>query len=131
MVIDTSALLAILQREPESRPFVEAIESAESVRMSVANFVETSIVIESQFGPDGLHDLDRFLSRAGVELVAVDIEQGQLARAAYGRYGKGRHRAGLNFGDCFAYAAAMALGETLLAKGDDFVHTDVPIAGPS
>jgi len=127
MVIDTSAVLAILQREPERRSFLEAIEAAESTRMSVASFVETSIVIESRYGAEGLRDLDRFISRAGIELIPVDREQGQLARSAFSRFGKGRHRAGLNYGDCFAYAAALHLGEPLLCKGDDFIHTGVPI----
>jgi len=127
MVIDTSALVAILQREPERRSFLEAIEAADSIRMSVASFVETSIVIESRYGAEGLHDLDRLVSRAGIELVLVDREQGQLARSAFSRFGKRRHRAGLNYGDCFAYAAAISLGEPLLCKGDNFIHTDVPI----
>jgi ribonuclease VapC len=127
MVIDTSAVLAILQREPERRRFLEAIESADSIRMSVASFVEASIVIESRYGAEGLMDLDRFVSRAAMELVAVDPEQGESARRAFSRYGKGRHRAALNFGDCFSYAAAMVLGEPLLCKGDDFIHTDVPV----
>ena len=127
MVIDSSALLAILQREPQRRSFIEAIESADSARMSVASFVETSIVIETRYGPDGLRDLDRFLSRAAIELVPVDQEQGQLARSAFSRFGKGRHRAALNFGDCFSYAAAISLSEPLLFKGDDFMYTDVPI----
>jgi len=127
MVIDTSAVLAILQREPERRSFLEAIEAADSTRMSVASFVESSIVIESRYGAEGLHDLDRFISRASIELIPVDREQGQLARSAFSRFGKGRHRAGLNYGDCFSYAAAVGLGEPLLSKGDDFIHTDVPI----
>lgn len=127
MVIDTSALLAILQREPERRRFLEAIESADSIRMSVASFVEASLVIESRYGSEGLRDFDRFIARAGIELIPVDLEQGQLARSAFSRFGKGRHRAGLNFGDCFSYAAAIHLREPLLAKGDDFIHTDVPI----
>ena len=126
MVIDTSAILAILQAEPERRIFIEPIGSADSVRMSVASFVETSIVVESRSGADGLRDLDRFLSRANIELIPVDQEQGQLARSAFSRFGKRRHRAGLNFGDCFAYAAAIHLGEPLLYKGEDFIHTDVP-----
>ena len=127
MVIDTSAILAVLQREPEHRSFIEAIEAADFSRVSVASLVESSIVIESRYGAEGLRDLDRFISRAGIEIVAVDKEQGQLARSAFGRFGKGRHRAGLNFGDCFSYAAAVSLGEPLLCKGDDFIHTDVPI----
>jgi len=127
MVIDTSVLVAILQREPERRGFIESIEAADSTRMSVASFVETSIVIESRYGAEGLHHLDRFISRSNIELIPVDREQAQLARSAFSRFGKGRHRAGLNYGDCFSYAAAMSLGEPLLCKGDDFIHTDVPI----
>jgi ribonuclease VapC len=127
MVIDTSAILAILQREPERRSFLEAIEAADSTRMSVASFVETSIVIESRYGSEGLRDLDRFISRGSIELIPVDSEQGQLARSAFSRFGKGRHRAGLNYGDCFSYAAAINLGEPLMCKGDDFIHTDVPM----
>jgi len=127
MVIDTSAVLAIMQREPERRIFLEAIEAADSTRMSVASFVESSIVIESRYGAEGLRDLDRFISRARIELIPVDTEQGQLARSAFSRFGKGRHRAGLNYGDCFSYAAALNLGEPLMCKGDDFIHTDVPI----
>ena len=131
MVIDTSAILAILQREPERRAFLEAIEAADAARLSVANLVETSLVIESRYGSDGVRDLDRFISRAGIEIISADREQGQLARSAFSRFGKGRHRAGLNFGDCFAYAAAMSLGEPLLCKGDDFTRTDVPVWGAS
>lgn len=127
MVIDTSALVAILQREPERRTYLEAIEAADTIRMSVASFVESSIIVESRYGPEGLLYLDRFISRASIELIAVDAEQGQLARSAFSRFGKGRHRAGLNYGDCFSYAAAMSLGEPLLCKGDDFIHTDVPV----
>lgn len=127
MVIDTSAMLAILQGEPERRGYIEAIESADSTRMSVASFVESSMVIESRYGAEGLRDLDRFISRAEIELIAVDRNQGQLARSAFSRFGKGRHRAALNYGDCFSYAAAISLGEPLLCKGNDFVHTDVPI----
>lgn len=127
MVIDTSAIIAILQREPERRSFLEAIEAPDSVRMSVATFVKSSLVIESRYGPEGLHDLDRFLARASVEMLPVDREQGTLARAAFTRFGKGRHRARLNLGDCFSYAAAMRVGEPLLCKGEDFIHTDVPL----
>ena len=127
MVIDTSAVLAILQREPERRAYLEAIEAADTLRMSVASYVEASIVIESRYGPEGLRDFDRLISRAGIELVPVDEEQGQLARSAFSRFGKGRHRAGLNYGDCLSYAAAISLSEPLLCKGDAFIHTDVPI----
>ncbi|HEY2013995.1 MAG TPA: type II toxin-antitoxin system VapC family toxin [Bryobacteraceae bacterium] len=127
MIIDTSAIMAIFQREAERRIFLEAIEGADMTRMSVASFVECSIVIESRYGAEGLRDLDRFLSRAGIELLPVDKEQGQLARSAFSRFGKGRHRASLNYGDCFSYAAAISSGQPLLFKGDDFIHTDVPV----
>jgi ribonuclease VapC len=125
MVIDTSALVAILQREPERRRFIEAIEAADSRRMSVVTFVEISTVIEARYGAEGLRDLDHFISRAGIELLAVDVEQGRIARSASSQFGKGRHRAGLNYGDCFAYALASMVDEPLLFKGEDFVHTDV------
>jgi ribonuclease VapC len=125
MVIDTSALLAILLDEPERRTFNEAIEAAESRRVSAATFVETSMVIESRFGAEGLRDLDQFLERAGVEIAAVDSEQAHVARRAFSRFGKGRHPAGLNYGDCFSYALATVLGEPLLYKGEDFRQTDV------
>lgn len=124
MVIDTSALLAILQDEPERRAFNEALEAADSRIMSVASFVETSIALESRHGAEALHYLDRFLQRAGVALAAVDQDQGMRARDAFRRFGKGRHPAGLNFGDCFAYALATELGEPLLYKGEDFSKTD-------
>ena len=125
MVVDTSALLAILQDEPERRRFNEALESADSRLMSVATLVEISIIIESRFGAEGLRDLDLLIERAGIELVPVDVEQARAARSAYGRFGKGRHPAALNFGDCFSYALARVLGEPLLFKGDDFSQTDL------
>jgi ribonuclease VapC len=93
----------------------------------VATFVEISIVLEARHGAEGVRDLDRFTNRAGIEFVPVDAEQAHIARGAFSRYGKGRHRAGLNYGDCFSYALAMMVGEPLLFKGDDFVHTDVTI----
>lgn len=128
MVIDTSALIAILAGERERRVYVEILEAAESRRLSVASFVESSIVIEARYGAEGLRDLDRFINRAGVQLVPVDSEQGQIARGAFSRFGKGRHRAALNYGDCFSYSLAIVLGEPLLCKGNDFVHTDVALA---
>jgi ribonuclease VapC len=130
MVIDTSALVAILLREPERRAFIEAIEAADARLMSVATFVEISIVVEARHGAEGLRDLDHFISRGAIELVSVDAEHGNVARSAFSRFGKGRHRAGLNYGDCFSYALAISTGEPLLAKGDDFVHTDVTLVDP-
>jgi ribonuclease VapC len=125
MVVDTSALLAILQDEPERRRFNEAIETADSRRMSAATFVEISIVIESRLGAEGLRTLDRFIERAEIEVTPVDVEQARAAREAFIRFGKGRHAAALNFGDCFSYALSRVLGEPLLFKGEDFVRTDV------
>ncbi len=125
MVLDTSALLAILGNEPERRAFNEAIEAADANYMSVATFVEVSIVVEARKGAEGLRDLDLFIERAGIELVGVDIEQGRTARQAFSRFGKGRHPAGLNFGDCFSYALARMRRERLLFKGNDFSRTDL------
>jgi ribonuclease VapC len=93
--------------------------------LSVANYVEVSIVIESRHGAEGLRELDRFIDRAGIDLVGVDVEQGKVARDAFSRFGKGRHSAALNFGDCFAYALAWTLAQPLLFKGDDFSKTDL------
>jgi ribonuclease VapC len=125
MVLDTSALLAILQDEPERRAFNEAIEAADARSLSAATFVETSIVIEARYGAEGLRDLDLLIDRARIEVVPVDAEQARIACRAFSRFGKGRHPAGLNFGDCFSYALAAARGESLLFKGDDFLHTDL------
>lgn len=134
MVIDTSALLAILQREQGHRRFSEAIEAAEQRVMSTATFVEISIVIEARYGADGLRDLDLLLAKAGIDLVPVDAEQAHAARRAFSLFGKGRHAAGLNYGDCFSYALASVSGAALLFKGDDFSRTDLPafaLASPS
>jgi ribonuclease VapC len=125
MVLDTSALLAILQDEPERRAFNLAIEAADSRVLSSASFVEASVVLEVRYGAEAARELDAFIDRAGIVLIPVDAEQARVARLAFSRYGKGRHRAGLNFGDCFAYALALTRGESLLYKGDDFVHTDL------
>ena len=131
MVIDTSALLAILLDEPERRRFSEAIEAAERRVISAANLVETSMVLESRHGAEGVRELDRLLTVANIEVIAVDREQALAAREAFRTYGKGRHPAGLNFGDCFAYALARSLGEPLLFKGDDFSSTDLLCVGLS
>jgi len=128
MVLDTSALVAVLFDEPERHALVGAIAAARCRLISSATLVESSIVVESKRGEVAGRELDLFLHRAGVQTVAVDEEQAQLARAAWRRYGKGRHPAGLNLGDCFAYALARASGEELLFKGDDFARTDVAAA---
>jgi len=125
MVIDTSALVAIFSNEPERRVFIDAIEAADARRISAASWVEVSIVMEVRHGAEGLRDLDLFLERANVEVVGIDRDQARAARYAFSRYGKGRHRAALNFGDCFAYALAKTFAEPLLCKGADFMHTDL------
>ena len=125
MIVDTSALVAVLYGEPEARGFVERIRGADVCRISATNHVELSMVVESQLGPNGTRQADAFLRRAGFVIEPVTIEQGDLARQAFLDFGKGRHKAGLNFGDCFAYALARATGEALLFKGDDFALTDI------
>jgi ribonuclease VapC len=127
MVLDTSGILAILQDEPERRRFNEAVEAAETRSLSTASFVECSMILESRYGADGVRDLDLFIAKAQVSLVPVDDEQADLAGRAFRKYGKGRHPAGLNFGDCFSYALAQALNEPLLFKGNDFNETDIHI----
>jgi ribonuclease VapC len=129
MIIDSSALLAILNDEPERHTFNEAIQAAEARAMSAATLVEASIVIEARFGPEGLRDLDFFIERAGIEVLSVDREQAYVARRAFSRFGKGRHPAGLNYGDCFSYALAVVRGEPLLYKEEDFGQTDVTRPG--
>jgi ribonuclease VapC len=125
MVLDTSALLAILFDGAERRAFTEAIEAAERCLLSAASFVETSMILESRHGAEGVRALDRLLAAASVEIVAVDLAQANAAREAFRQFGKGRHPAGLNFGDCFAYALAKCWAESLLFKGGDFSQTDV------
>ncbi len=125
MVIDTSAILAILGDEPERRRFTEAIETADECLISTASFVEASLVLEIRRGYEGLRDLDLLLAKAGVEFVSVDIEQAQVARNAFRNFGESRHPAKLNFGDCFSYALAIVTNSPLLFKGNDFSQTDV------
>ena len=128
MVIDTSAVIAILQDEPERKAFIQAIDAADTRAMSVASFVEASMVVDERYGPDGVRDFDLLIAKARIDLVAVDADQAHVARAAFRTYGKRRHPAGLNFGDCFAYALARTLGEPLLFKGSDFSLTDIAMA---
>ncbi len=125
MVIDASAVLAILRDEPERQPFNQAIDADDTRLMSVASFVEASMVMEARHGYEGIRDLDLFVARAEIELVPVDVNQAHMARQAFRQYGKGRHAAALNFGDCFTYALAIATQEPLLFKGNDFGQTDI------
>lgn len=128
MIIDTSALVAILYREPEAAEFARIIHGAEVCRISVATYVELSMVIENQLGPEGMRQAETLLRRAGVVIEPVTVDHGEHARQAFLDFGKGRHKAGLNLGDCFSYALAKATGEPLLFKGTDFSQTDIRAA---
>ncbi|MGO9096046.1 MAG: type II toxin-antitoxin system VapC family toxin [Bryobacteraceae bacterium] len=128
MVVDTSAVLAILRDEPERRRFNEAIQADPKRLISAATVLESGIALEARGGEAAGRELDLFLHRARFEVAAVDADQVEIARAAFRKYGKGRHTAGLNFGDCFSYALAKATGQPLLFKGDDFARTDVSSA---
>jgi ribonuclease VapC len=122
MVIDSSAMAAIFFHEPERDAFRAAIIAANTRLMSAATVLEAGMVIESRKGGAAGREFDLFVVRAQITIVPVDAD---LARSAWRRYGKGRHPAGLNFGDCFSYALAKATGEPLLAKGCDFGGTDI------
>jgi ribonuclease VapC len=125
MIVDTSAMVAIFYGEPEATNFTRLIHDAAVTRISVANLVELSMVIEKQLGPEGMRQVEAFFRRAAISVEPVTVEQGNLARQAFLDFGKGRHRAALNFGDCFAYALAKDLNEPLLFKGKDFAETDI------
>jgi ribonuclease VapC len=125
MIIDTSALVAILYRESEAAAFAQIIYDAEVCRISVANYVELSMVVENQLGPEGMRQAEAFFRRAGIVIEPVTLDHGELARQAFLDFGKGRHKAALNYGDCFSYALAKATGEPLLFKGNDFSQTDI------
>ena len=125
MIVDTSAVVAVLYGEPEGRRFLPLIHDAEVCRISVANFLELSIVVERQLGPDASRQADVFLNSVGIVKEPVTADQGQIARQAFLDFGKGRHPASLDYGDCFAYALAKAMDEPLLFKGRDFAQTDI------
>jgi len=125
MVIDTSAVIAILLGEPETARLALAIDEAPIRLMSAASLLEAAMVIEARKGDEGSRALDLFIYRTGVEIVSVDRDQAEVARIAWRRYGKGRHPASLNYGDCFAYALAKVTGDRLLYKGEDFTLTDL------
>ena len=131
MIVDSSALVAIVRREPEADAFTKVISEAASPTISVATFFETAIVLDSKRDPVISGELDRFCSSANMQFLPVDETQARIARQAYRDFGRGSgHPARLNFGDCFAYAAAKALDEPLLYKGTDFGQTDVRSALP-
>ena len=129
IVIDSSAILAILNDEAESNNFIALIEREETCLLSAVSFVEVSIVLEARKGYEGVRDFDLFATAAGITVTEVDMEQAEIARAAFRQFGKGRHAANLNFGDCFSYALAKVMGLPLLCKGDDFSKTDLERVG--
>jgi ribonuclease VapC len=130
MVIDTSALVAILLDEPDAAQFARALSTAPVRLISAVTRVELSFVIEGRKGEQGRADLELMLRDGGFEIVSVTAQQAMIAIDAFRRYGRGRHRAGLNIGDCFSYALAAITSQPLLFKGNDFIHTDLRPALP-
>jgi len=125
VIVDTSAVIAILRSETDAAAIAEALERPHLRRMSAVSYVEAAVVVDSNRNPLLSRRFDDLLRDVQIGVEPVTLLQAQLAREAYRDFGKGRHRAGLNFGDCFAYALAKEKGETLLFKGDDFCHTDI------
>lgn len=128
VVIDTSAAVAILTGEATGAAMIAALDDAERRLMSAATFVELGIVLEARIGPVGAAIADRFVSEGAIDVVAFDSDQAQVAVNGWRRFGKGRHSAGLNYGDCFTYALAISEDAPVLFVGDDFSHTDVDVA---
>jgi ribonuclease VapC len=129
VIIDSSALVAILRREPEAETFTDAIMNAETREVSAASYLETGIVIDGSRDPIASHQLDEIIAFFDITIAPVTEAQAKIARAAYRQFGRGSgHGAGLNFGDCFSYALAKDRGQKLLFKGDDFGRTDVATA---
>jgi ribonuclease VapC len=128
MVIDTSAIVAIALNEPDAASLEQRIADDPVRVISAATILEAAMVIEARLGEAGGSELDLWLHKVGVEIVAVEAEHADQARRAWRRYGKGRHPAALNYGDCFSYALAALTGEPLLYKGNDFSQTDIRAA---
>jgi len=125
VIIDSSALLTVVLREPERERYLDAMLNANSRRMSVANWFESSMVIDSRGSPTASSRFEEVIRLLQLELEPVSGSQAELARRAWQLFGRGNHRARLNFGDCFAYALAREKSEPLLFKGDDFSQTDI------
>ena len=128
MVVDASAIVAVLLAEPDAESIAKALGEAPARLISAVTRAELSLVIERRKGDPGRHDLERLLGSGGFEVVSVTPHHADLAIKAFRRYGKGRHPAGLNIGDCFSYALAVATDHPLLFKGSDFAKTDVRAA---
>lgn len=129
MILDSSAVVAILRAEPEAPAMARAVDRSDACAVSAVSYVEAAIVIDSGRDPIASRRFDDFFLEAKIVVESVTPWQAETARQTYRDFGKGRHRAGLNLGDCFAYALAKEKGEALLFKGDDFCHTDVEAAG--
>jgi ribonuclease VapC len=129
VIVDTSVVIAILKDEQDADALGEELARTEVRRMSAVSYVEAAVVVDSNRNPVLSRRLDDLLRDVKIGIEPVTLSQARIAREAYRDFGKGRHRAGLNFGDCFAYALAKETGEALLFKGDDFCHTDVEAAG--
>jgi ribonuclease VapC len=125
VILDSSAVVAILRAEPDAAVMAQAMDRAEACGISAVSYLEAAIVIDSVRDPIASRRFDDFFHESGIVIEPVTLGQARIAREAYRDFGKVRHRAGLNFGDCFAYALAKEKGETLLFKGDDFCHTDI------
>lgn len=125
MIVDTSSLIAILFGEADAELYARALSTADESSISAANFVETSMIVETQTRAAGSRYFDSFFRRAGIVIEPVTVEHAHLAREAWHDFGKGRHPAGLDFGDCFAYALAKATGQPLQYKGNDFSRTGI------
>lgn len=126
MIVDTSALVAILRCEPECLDFAKTLDAADVLHLSAVSYLEFSILVDSRRDPAMSHEIDEIIERFNIRIEPVTAEQARIARQAYRDYGKGSgHCAQLNFGDCFSYALARVKRQPILFKGDDFVHTDL------
>ena len=128
MIIDTSALISILDQEPDAARFVRAIATDRERLLSAANLVEAGIVMQARRGDDGVRDFDLLIAKLKVDIAPLSIKQADLARKAFRRFGRGHHPSQLNFGDCFAYALAEDCSAPLLFKGNDFAQMDITVA---
>ncbi|MBS9386145.1 MAG: type II toxin-antitoxin system VapC family toxin [Dolichospermum sp. BR01] len=125
MVIDTSAIMAIIYAEPEELIFIKLINESADCLLSSPGYVEASIVLGTKHGQQGVENLNLLIAALSITIVPFTVEQAQLASAAFLKFGKGRHPAKLNMGDCFSYALAKSTNQPLLFKGNDFIHTDI------
>lgn len=132
MVVDSSAVIAVLTNEPAARSCIRALEAAESIQISAASVLEVRIVLESRFGSSARNIFDRWLASTPIEIVPLTERHVEFAAEGFRRFGKGRHPAALNFGDCFSYGLAKFLGDSILFTGNDFARTDLrsALSGP-